>query len=223
MNVSHRLSSMIGLSLLAHAALLSWNPRLVSPQPTLGAQASPPLALRLVTSTDKGGLPLPTPVERQPLPTDAQERVQQTPVDSAPRRQSILQRAADVDTSNPHANTATPTGSPVATVKAEETDDALTRAQHISQALRRRFEANFQYPWLARKRNWEGEVILALRVESDGRLSRIELDTSSGYPALDRSALKSAQHIGRITEAVHWLGGTPLDLTLPVRYRLTDG
>jgi protein TonB len=101
--------------------------------------------------------------------------------------------------------------------------DAEAQELRISQAVRQHLQAHFEYPWLARKRNWQGDVLLTLHIERDGRLSRVALDTSSGYPALDRSALESAQRIGRIPEAGRWLGDAGYDLILPVRYRLTDG
>lgn len=62
-----------------------------------------------------------------------------------------------------------------------------------------------------------------LRVEADGHLSHIELVRTSGYTALDKAALSSAQRIMMVAEAAAWLQGSYIDLFFPVKYRLNDG
>ena len=45
------------------------------------------------------------------------------------------------------------------------------------------------YPWVCRKRQQEGTVILSVKLTSDGRVAEAHLDTSSGYSLLDDAAL----------------------------------
>jgi protein TonB len=83
------------------------------------------------------------------------------------------------------------------------------------------FSAHFYYPALARRKGWEGEVMLALRVESDGRLTGIHVVGSSGYRVLDHAAMDSMLR----ARAVPLPGGAlvdGLDMVLPVQYRLFD-
>lgn len=98
----------------------------------------------------------------------------------------------------------------------------LAPGRQISEALKRRLARHFHYPWLARKRGWQGEVTLALRVEGDGQLSHLRVAHTSGYKVLDESALDSARKIKFLPEAPHWLRGDSLNLLIPVRYRLID-
>lgn len=50
------------------------------------------------------------------------------------------------------------------------------------------------YPPAARRQGWEGEVMLAARVEPDGRVARVEVHRSCGHPALDRAALEAVRN-----------------------------
>ncbi len=99
---------------------------------------------------------------------------------------------------------------------------AAAQSQRVSRLLRRRFMAHFRYPELARRRGWQGDVRVGLRVEADGRLSHLRVLRSSGYSALDRAAVRALRDIGAIPEAAIWLHGRALDLQLPVEYRIVD-
>lgn len=96
-------------------------------------------------------------------------------------------------------------------------------ASHLREQLRRSLRAHFHYPRIARHRGWEGLVEVGLRVESNGRLSDIRVLRTSGFAVLDRAALASVGSIRRLHDAPEWLGGRPMDLVLPVQYRLIDG
>lgn len=78
------------------------------------------------------------------------------------------------------------------------------------------------YPPLARRRGWEGTVLLGLRVESDGHLDRIHIEQSSGYAVLDHSALNSLIRLGHLADASAWLNGHDMEMQLPVIYRLIE-
>ena len=79
---------------------------------------------------------------------------------------------------------------------------------------------HFDYPALARRRGWEGRVMLALNVASDGQLQQIRVARSSGFAILDDSALQSLRQVDRIGEAAALLKGRMLAMQIPVIYRL---
>ncbi len=81
---------------------------------------------------------------------------------------------------------------------------------------------HFNYPLLAKKRGWEGEVRLGLHILANGDIGRIVIAQSSGHALLDRSAVETLNRIGQIGGAAAWLQGRSLELTLPVIYRLTN-
>lgn len=78
----------------------------------------------------------------------------------------------------------------------------------------------FDYPHVARLRGWEGRVLLAFQIETDGRLENIRVAQSSGFAVLDDAALGSLRRVERPAEAVAWLRGSPLAMQIPVIYRL---
>jgi periplasmic protein TonB len=75
------------------------------------------------------------------------------------------------------------------------------------------------YPELARRRNWQGTVALAVTVESDGRPGHVDIATSSGYPLLDTAAMRAVRswHFHPGTE-----NGRPVTMTVlvPIDFRL---
>lgn len=74
------------------------------------------------------------------------------------------------------------------------------------------------YPGVAKRRGWQGEVLLRVEVGADGRSREVEVLSSSGYPVLDKSALKTIRDEWRFEPArrndVPVLGYA----TVPVRF-----
>lgn len=76
-----------------------------------------------------------------------------------------------------------------------------------------------QYPAAAVARRWEGIVLLRLEIDESGRVTAVDLQSSSGYPLLDEAAVaairewraKPAMRNGRPAATVEFL---------PVRFRL---
>ena len=77
------------------------------------------------------------------------------------------------------------------------------------------------YPAIARRKGWQGVVILALHIESDGLISDLHVNETSGYAALDKAAIKSLQ-LASIPGARQWLHGHSIDMLIPIEYRLLD-
>ena len=75
------------------------------------------------------------------------------------------------------------------------------------------------YPLLARKRGYEGTVVLEVLVTREGRVGNIRVFRSSGYKILDKAALKAVRH---------WIfepgrrGNTPIEMwvKVPIRFVL---
>jgi len=92
----------------------------------------------------------------------------------------------------------------------------------IHHSLRRAITANFAYPPLARRRQWEGLVKISLRIESDGQLSNIHVIKSSGHSVLDRAALYSLKRITSLPHHDDWMNGQHFDTVVPIEYRLVN-
>ena len=80
----------------------------------------------------------------------------------------------------------------------------------------------FTYPRLAVKRNWQGKVLLSLRVTSTGKIKNIHLNNSSGYDILDQAAINSLSKVEQLPEVSSWLP-FDVDLKFPVIYKLIGG
>ncbi len=125
--------------------------------------------------------------------------------------------AVDTDLPRP---TESPGASPVAGTGGGNGGDAHERVQA---ALRKALLTRFDYPLLARRRGWEGEVRLGLRVEADGELGSIRVVETSGYRVLDRAAVRDLEEVDTLPTLKRWLDGMQMDVVLPVEYRLAGG
>ncbi len=77
------------------------------------------------------------------------------------------------------------------------------------------------YPRIARRRNWEGRVLLSVLVGREGRVVSLNVVESSGHVILDKAALTAVKQW--LFEPAQ-LFGKPIEkrLEIPVRFRLTD-
>lgn len=78
------------------------------------------------------------------------------------------------------------------------------------------------YPGLARQRGYEGDVLIAAEVRSDGRIGAVRVKRSSGYASLDDSALEAVR-AWRFEPAKRM--GSPVDawVEIPIRFKLSPG
>lgn len=100
-----------------------------------------------------------------------------------------------------------------------EPRDEESRLQ-IESLIRTRFADHFHYPPLAQRHGWQGEVVLTLRVATDGTLSAIEVVRSSGHAILDQAALDSLRAVERIEFTPGMSLRHQLELRMPVIYQL---
>ncbi len=192
-----------------------------SPHPTRSARREP---------ARPRAAPEPTPVPPSTVRRGAAERRNRSAVPRAlpaapgpPRetggRSAAIRARAPARAPVPHAARA---AAATAQGGAAAAPHAATPGPRLEAALRLRLAEYFRYPPLARRRGWEGTVRLGLRIEPDGRLTRVRVLAGSGYTVLDRAAARALERVGRVPEAAGWLGGRPFDMVLPVEYRLVS-
>ena len=75
------------------------------------------------------------------------------------------------------------------------------------------------YPREARKRGYEGEVLLKVEVLANGRVGRVEVRKSSGYKTLDRSALTTVKE-WKFIPANQGNGAIPCWVNIPIKFKL---
>jgi|GEM_PF-1147202 len=93
--------------------------------------------------------------------------------------------------------------------------------QGVSGSVRMKSEIRPYYPLGARLRGEEGAVTLRVWVNDSGRARRCEVVRSSGYPALDQSAVDAARRARYVsTQPGAWRAET--ETTLTFRFKLTE-
>lgn len=77
------------------------------------------------------------------------------------------------------------------------------------------------YPLVARKKGWEGEVLLKLLISSKGNAENVEIEKSSGFDALDNSALQEIKKWKFMPQERN--GAKEISwATIPVRFKLSN-
>jgi protein TonB len=222
--MDYRFAVFLTASLLAHASVVLWKVE-KPPLLAIGGQAQ---ALQV------------TVVANQSLarsePAAASEETRQlsgsppdhgTPLTQQPAMRvatSAKVPAPDQKPPSRHARSSAPEQKQRApgSTQASRQPSSMQVSEQISTALRHQLAKHFKYPWLARKRGWQGKVTLSLRVDRNGKLTQWAVSKTSGYALLDRSALNTAKAIGSLPQAAAWLNGRSLNLLIPVRYQLLD-
>lgn len=164
--------------------------------------SSPPPAL-LAVAPARPARADPPPVEAAPGENPA------TPVRPLPPAQSEMtgNPTAEPDSArNPRSGGHYAVSQPSAAIAQTETAMAIL-------ARLRRF---VEYPDQARRSGWEGKVVLSFRLGPDGEARDVSVVTSSGFPLLDRSALRAL----RRASPFPCCPGQETELLLPVVYAL---
>ena len=104
-------------------------------------------------------------------------------------------------------------------ITTEAHPDSTTRLENLRVTLQRELTHYFNYPILARRNGWQGEVVLAFRLNVDGTIINARVARSSGYGVLDRAALNALGKVKRINHTLQQVQ----DMQLPVIYRLQEG
>ncbi len=237
-----RLALALLLSGAAHALLVGLAGPLTWPQPA--HQASGPLSLHLLipgptdetATAARAAAPI-VPVAQPERPERTQQRARTDPVPPrkavgtpAPQEAGPAAAAAAPVSSESSASTtlaAPKAGETAADGPAAPPAQATGPTPEARQAVRVRLEQelarHFHYPLLARRRGWEGEVRLGLRIDPEGRVGAAQIIRGSGHELLDRAALEAIGKVLHLHGVTAWLSGHDLQLELPVIYRLTEG
>lgn len=75
---------------------------------------------------------------------------------------------------------------------------------------------NKKYPYSARRRGYEGTVVIKLHIDCEGRLQGLKMVESSGFDILDNEALSLASSVFPIREKLP----EPVTLLIPIDYSL---
>ncbi len=139
--------------------------------------------------------PLPAPEPAQPV---VQEAPLPTPVEEAPAvAEQEVQPAEDVSAEQPEssAQAATRTAH-LGTVEDSGSLLGESAARYVEANfayIRDRVMAALTYPAVARRQGWSGQVRVEFVILTSGKIENLKVASSSGYPLLDRQALKAVR------------------------------
>ncbi|MCD6255773.1 MAG: energy transducer TonB [Deltaproteobacteria bacterium] len=99
-----------------------------------------------------------------------------------------------------------------------KTSEAEILATYINR-IRLMLEKEKHYPFLARKKRWEGTVYIKFTISRDGSLKKIKITQSSGFEVLDREAEATIRRVS-FPAFPEGLQLTQLQLEVPIVFRL---
>jgi protein TonB len=210
--IHHNTRWFVIFSLAVHAAALTaWEQYQLE-----AGKSGQVLQLTVINST--AGIATATPAS-----TDTQAHISAAEQPPLQTRQQPARQARVKPRAQTQAATATVEKAPAATAPAasspapgrQETD------RHLRASVLELVSKQLKYPAIARRKGWQGIVQLELHIEPDGRISRLRIDKTSGYPVLDNAAAQTLR-LASLPHARQWLNGQAVDLVVPVEYRLLD-
>jgi periplasmic protein TonB len=175
-------------------------------QPVLPLARRQSVTINLVTiQASAATAPAPAPRKIQPPPEPRPRQIKKPAPKPLVRPRPVPHlRALDPAPAPPMAMAPPPSRPTTAEQPPAETDTAAPTASgpisHQEHAAIRESVPLYDrnpppvYPRVARRRNYQGTVLLDVRVSADGTVAEAKVAQSSGYSVLDRSALNSVHH-----------------------------
>lgn len=223
------------LTITLHAALFSWQ--------MIEKENVPPNFLpvrRITVSLNIDRDPPPIQAEKTPIPD--------TKTDTSPEIESPVQKTAQIDqdhgpalpvspegTNQPSLisrkepikkNKVPPTSSNIKSAESDAPVEALSSDPIPSSPVIQKATPLYQvnpppsYPRLAKRRGWEGLVVLAVCIDVSGKVVQINIQNSSGHGVLDQAALEAVRN-WRFSPGVVAGELAEMWVTVPVRFRLS--
>ncbi len=153
-----------------------------------------------LSSPAEPAVPRPEPVAPRPpesRPVPAKPRVETPkPADVADAATPV---AAPSASASPEVASAAADSAPASSATASNTPTSALPATGPATPSAPVFDADYlqnpepDYPPLSRRLREQGEVLLRVRVRADGTPADVELETSSGFPRLDQSAIAAVK------------------------------
>ena len=89
-------------------------------------------------------------------------------------------------------------------------------------ALGRAIAKHKQYPKIAQMRGWQGDVLLDLKLDGNGKVLSATVSESSGFEALDKQALEMVRKASPFPAPPEALRSRTFNITVPVSFKLEN-
>lgn len=167
--------------------------------------------------------PEPKPITK-PLPTPSVVKNEPTPSASVPpatsQQPEVIAATPKVDAAPsfmPPAPVAAPEPPKTQAPSQDEVNDANAR---YGSTLWGAISKHKQYPRIAQMRGWEGETVVELLLDGNGKLKSKKIIQSSGYDSLDKQALEMVEKAAPFPAPPEVLRGSNFSIKVPIPFKL---
>jgi periplasmic protein TonB len=164
--------------------------------------------------------PTPKPIKTVQAPSPI-EQTESTPteIDSPPPPNVIA--VAPTENTTPITSVPAPVAEPPKPVEFSEIDIDAARNEY-GNALGRAIAKQKQYPKIAQMRGWQGDVLLDLKLDGNGKVLSASVTESSGFEALDKQALEMLRKASPFPAPPAALRNRTFNITVPVSFKLEN-
>ncbi len=161
----------------------------------------------------------PTPVPTQPaaIPTKIQEPPQQTQTVRKPRIPRPTATTPPLSSPAPAAGSIT---SPESKSSPLPSQEEKTFLKQYLQEVAAKINAVKHYPRRARKKGWEGTVVITLHILPTGRVEKVVLATGSRYDTLNKAALQAIEKAQPFPKFSQGVSLKSISVKVPIQFTL---
>lgn len=195
-------------------------PKQVEPKPPVKVvtppKPTPPVPPKPITPPRPKAPPKPKPVAQpKPDPKPEPPPVERAePVEDSPPVKAVQAPAEPVSRPATTSDASASNKSPATHAKREggDREEGNSPAHYLQRP-------NPEYPALAKRRNWEGRVVVRVKIMADGSCGQAEISQSSGHDILDEAALDAVCKVRyapnkRNGQAVEGWANVPINFNL---------
>lgn len=188
--------------------------KLQEPPPPEPVQPEPEVVKPKIEPKPK---PEPKPIIKQPTPVVEKSEPISEPPPSPPTEVIAVAPKADAPPPVQTVQAPAPVKQEPPPVSQAEIDDARSR---YGNSLWGAISKHKKYPKIAAMRNWQGEAIVELELDGNGKLKSKKITQSSGYEVLDKQALEMVEKALPLPAPPDTLRGISFTITVPVPFKL---
>ncbi len=187
----------------------------VEPEPT--PEPAPQLEPEPVTPEPIKPKIIPKPVVKSPTPpVEVQE--DPAPIAPPPPSQPEVIAVTPKPEAPPSPKPVAPPAPPKEIVPTQtEVDDANSRYGNTLWSAISKYK---KYPRIAQQRGWQGEVVVELTLDGNGKLKSKQILQSSGYESLDNQALEMVEKALPFPSPPEALRGSNFTIRVPIPFKL---
>lgn len=162
--------------------------------------------------------PEPKPIVK-PLPTPTIIKNEQPPTTAPPEVIAVTPKAESAPSPMPPAPVVIP--EPPKPVAPSQVDLSAARDSY-GNTLWGAIGKYKQYPKVAQMRGWQGEVIVELELDGNGKLKSKKILKGSGYDILDKQALDMVEKAAPFPAPPEALRGSNFTIKVPIPFKLEE-